>query len=133
MDLQNLPIGELRQLWAEMWGKTPHSRMGRTMLEKSIIYKQREQQGLGLTPEQRLRLEQLVQQYKNNPACFDVPLNPLKPGVRLVKMHKGKKHCVLVNADYFEYRDLKWFSLCSIANDITGKKIDGWKFFGIKK
>lgn len=132
-DLKNLDIRELRELWSQLWSRTPHTRMGRTMLEKSILYKQREQQGLGLTPEQKAHLDQLVQQYKNNPKCFDVPSNPLKPGVRLVRMYKEKKYCVVVQPNYFEYRDLKWFSLCAIANDITGTKTDGWKFFGIKR
>ena len=132
MDLRNLPIGELRQLWAEMWGKTPHSRMGRTMLEKSIIYKQREQQGLGLTPAQKSRLNQLVQKYKDDPTFFDTPSNQLKPGIRLVKMHEGKKHSVLVKSDHYEYNGLIYFSLSSIANNITGTKVDGKEFFGIK-
>lgn len=132
MDLQNLPISELRQLWAEMWGKIPHSRMGRTMLVKSIQHKQREREGRGLTPEQQARLDQLVQKYKNNPTCFDTPSGQLKPGIRLVKMHEGKKHCVLVKSDRYEYNGLIYFSLSSIANNITGTKVDGKEFFGIK-
>lgn len=114
MDLRNLPIAELRQLWAEMWGKTPHLRMGRTMLEKSIAYKKREREGHGLTPEQQARLDQLIQQYKNDPTCFDTPSSPLKAGVRLVKMHKGKKHCVLVKDDRYEYNGLILFAVREI-------------------
>ena len=106
--------------------------MGRTMLEKSIIYKQREQQGLGLTPAQKSRLNQLVQKYKDDPTFFDTPSNQLKPGIRLVKMHEGKKHSVLVKSDHYEYNGLIYFSLSSIANNITGTKVDGKEFFGIK-
>lgn len=133
MDLRNLPITELRQIWSELWDKTPHSRMGRTMLVKSIEYKQRERNGRGLTPEQQARLDQLVQQYKNDPTCFDTPSNSLKSGVRLVKMYEGKKHCVRVNGNRYEYNGLIYFDLSRIANDITGRKIDGWEFFGLKK
>ena len=132
-DLKILDIRQLRELWSQLWRRTPHSRMGRTMLEKSIEYKQREQQGLGLTPEQQARLDALVRRYKNNPKCFDVTSSPLKPGIRLMRMYKGNKYCVAVQPSHFEYRDLKWFSLCAIANDITGTKTDGWKFFGLKK
>ena len=133
MNLRNLPISELRQLWLEMWGKVPHSRMGRALLEKSIQYKQREREGLGLTVEQQERLDQLVQQYKRDPKCFDISPDQLKPGIRLVKMHKGKKHCVLVKDDRYEYNGLIYFNLSSIANDISGRKVNGWEFFGLKK
>ncbi len=106
--------------------------MGRTMLEKSIVHKQREKEGRGLTPEQQARLDELAQQYKCDSKCFDISPDQLKPGIRLVKIHEGKKHCVLVKSDRYEYNGLIYFDLSRIANDITGKKINGWEFFGIK-
>jgi hypothetical protein len=127
-----LPLNELRQMWARAWGREPHARIGRTMLEKSLEYKTREREGRGLAPEQQARLEQLVKQYKRNPACFDGN-GPLKPGTRLVRMHEGKKHSVLVKADGFEYQGRAYSSLSKIANDITGKRWNGWVFFGLKK
>ena len=70
-NLGKLPLNELRQMWARAWGREPHARIGRTMLEKSLEYKIREREGRDLTPEQQARLEQLLKQYKRNPACFD--------------------------------------------------------------
>jgi hypothetical protein len=131
-NLEKLPLNELRQMWARAWGREPHARIGRTMLEKSLEYKIREREGRGLMPEQQARLEQLIKQYKRNPACFDGN-GPLKPGTRLVRMHNGKKHSVLVKADGFEYAGQTYSSLSKIANDITGKRWNGWVFFGLKK
>ncbi len=131
-NLRKLPLNELRQMWGRAWGREPHARIGRTMLEKSLEYKTREREGRGLTPEQRARLEQLVKQYKRNPACFDGN-GPLKPGTRLVRMHEGKKYSVLVKAEGFEYQGRVYSSLSKIANDITGKRWNGWVFFGLKK
>jgi hypothetical protein len=34
-----LSLLELRKKWAEAWGVEPHTRIGRTMLEKSLTYK----------------------------------------------------------------------------------------------
>lgn len=119
-------------MWALAWGRQPHARIGRTMLEKSLQYKTLELEGHGLTPEQLARLEQLVREYKRNPACFD-EISPLKPGTRLVRMHNGKKHSVLVKAEGFEYGGQTYSSLSKIANDITGKRWNGWVFFGLKK
>jgi hypothetical protein len=131
-NLRKLPLNELRQMWARAWGREPHTRIGRTMLEKSLKYKTGEYEGRGLAPEQQIRLEQLVKQYKRNPACFDGN-GPLKPGTRLVRMHEGKKHSVLVKAEGFEYQGRVYSSLSKIANDITGKRWNGWVFFGLKK
>jgi hypothetical protein len=126
-----LPLNELRQMWARAWGWEPHARIGRTMLEKSLEYKTWERE-CSLTSEQQARLEQLVKQYKRNPACFDGN-GPLKPGTRLVRMHDGKKHSVLVKVEGFEYQGRAYTSLSKIANDITGKRWNGWVFFGLKK
>jgi len=127
-----LPLNELRQMWAHAWGREAYARIGRTMLEKSLEYKIREREGQGLSAEQQARLEQLVREYKRKPACFDGN-GPLKPGIRLVRMHNGKKHSVLVKADGFEYGGHTYSSLSKIANDITGKRWNGWIFFGLKK
>jgi hypothetical protein len=50
-----------------------------------------------------------------------------------VRVYNGRKHNVLVKADGFEYQDQTYGSLSKIANDITGKRWNGWVFFGIKK
>lgn len=132
-DTKSLSLEELRMRWAQVWGKEPHARIGRTMLEKSLEYKIREHEGQGLAREQQTRLEQLMKQYKRNPVSFDNTQGSLKPGTRLVRMHAGKKHSVLVKVDGFEYAGQTYASLSKIANDITGKRWNGWVFFGLKK
>jgi len=57
----------------------------------------------------------------------------LKPGTRLERIYKGKAHNVLVTESGFEYQDQLYKSLSKIANDITGKRWNGWVFFGLKK
>ena len=105
---EKIPLQELRGQWAATWGRQPHARIGRTMLEKSLAYKTSDKH---LTPEQRARLNQLVREYKRNPACFDKHAGALKPGTQLVRIHNGKKHSVLVKADGFEYQNQTYSSL----------------------
>ena len=131
-NLGNLPLNELRQIWAEEWRKEPHARIGRTMLEKSVEYKFKERSDSKLTPEQSSRLSELIRAYKRNVSSFEID-NILKTGTRLVRLHGGKKHVVLVKADGFEYEDRLYSSLSKIANEITGKNWNGWVFFGLKK
>lgn len=127
---ENLSLNELRHNWSEAWNKQPHVRIGRVMLEKSLTFKTSDKR---LTPEQQARLNHLIKEYKRNPACFDRRSGPLKLGTRLVRVHKGNKHSVLVKSDGFEYAGQTYSSLSKIANDITGKRWNGWIFFGLKK
>lgn len=132
-NIEKLPLNELRQRWAQAWGLEPHARIGRTMLEKSLAYKIREQEQGGLLSNQQKRLDQLIKQYKRNPNTLDNPSGPLKPGTRLVRTHDGTKHTVIVKKTGFEYQGRPYASLSKIANDITGKNWNGWVFFGLKK
>jgi hypothetical protein len=128
--LTNLSIEELRREWASAWGLQPHARIGRSMLEKSLTYKQRWQ---GLTPDQQKRLDQLIKQYKRNPNCFDENVPVLKPGTRLIRNWNGTRHSVLVQAAGYEYKGKIYGSLSQIASEITSTRWNGWIFFGLKK
>ncbi len=130
---KDLPLKELRAIWAKEWGKDPNTKVGRTMIEKSLAFKRWEQETGGLTPEQTERLEKLVSAYKRNPDSFIDQSSYLKPGTRFVKIYKGRKHSVTVTSSGFEYDGKEWSSLSEIANSITGSRWNGWLFFGVKK
>lgn len=124
-DIQSLSLHELRNQWAQAWGTTPHARIGRTMLEKSLMFK-----NYAIDPTVKKRLDQLVKDYKRSPKCFDERIH-LKPGVRLSRTWKGKKYDVTVKTDGFEHDGQHHSSLTQIANTITGNKWNGYVFFGI--
>jgi hypothetical protein len=126
---EKLSLTQLRKKWQKAWKITPHNRIGRAMLEKSLECKSQ----ILLSPKQQIRLTKLVKEYKRNSTCFDERVNMLKPGTRLVRVYQGRKHNVLVKTDGFEYQDHIYSSLSKIANDITGKHWNGWIFFGLKK
>jgi hypothetical protein len=128
--LTNLSLEELRREWASVWGMQPHTRIGRSMLEKSLAYKRR---GQSLTLDQQKRLDQLIKQYKRNSNCFDENAPVLKPGTRLVRNWNGVRYSVLVQTVGYEYRDKIYSSLSQIASEITGTRWNGWVFFGLKK
>ena len=132
MHFKGLSLEELRANWAQAWGKKPHGTMGRTMMAESVKFKRWEQETGGLKPEQQARLNELVLVYKRNPESFDKAIQ-LKPGTRLVRTWKGKKYCVTVTPDGFEYESETYTSLSLIANTITGSRWNGWLFFGLKK
>lgn len=126
--LETLSLEELRIEWKKHWKIKPHKGIGRTMLERSLEYKINNH----LTDEQNERLNMLIKQYKRNPTCFDRGNNVLKPGTRLVREWQGKRHCVTVKSNGFDYLDRHYTSLSQIANDITGTRWNGHVFFGLK-
>lgn len=128
-----MPIEELRRQWSEVWGITPHTRIGRTMLEKSLTFKRRELAGLGMTPAQRARLNQLIKAYKRNPNCFDDNRPEVKAGTRLIKEHAGSRHVVTILQAGYEYQDKTYNSLSQIASEISGTRWNGWAFFGLRR
>lgn len=126
-----MTIDELRADWDEAWGRKSHARIGRTMLEKSLAYKEKEKASGGLSPKHQIRLDQIVKAYRKGSTTGVVM--GLKPGTQLVRLHDGKKHTVRVLEDGFEYNSQHYKSLSKIANEITGSKWNGYIFFGLKK
>ena len=131
-DIQSLTLQELRDQWAYAWGKPPHGLMGRTMIVEGLKFKQWQNDTGGLRPEQQSRLNDLIKAYKRNPDSFDNAAQ-LKLGTRLVRTWKGKKYCVTVVKNGFDYDGKTYSSLSQIANTITGSRWNGWLFFGLKK
>lgn len=128
-NVQELPLVELRQMWAQAWRKKPAERLGRALLEASLAFKLSN----NLPEELQSRLDQLIKTYKRNPKCFDVRCDALKPGTQLMRSWKGKKHTVLVKSDGFDFQGRHYRSLSQIANDITGTRWNGHLFFGLNK
>ena len=129
---QELSLNELREKWAKEWGKQPHGLMGPTMLKESLKFKKWQKETGGLTAEQEARLNDMIKSYKRNPNTFDASIQ-LRPGTRLVRTWKGKKHSVNLTKDGFEYNGSNYSSLSQVANTITGSRWNGWAFFGLKK
>lgn len=131
-EVSGLPLPELRQRWAEMWGLLPPPKISRTMLEKSLIFKLKERAGFGLTPEQQKRLDGLVRAYKRAPMPTMKEVS-IKPGTRLVRTWKGQRHSVIVKENGFDYQGRVFNSLSEVAATITSTRWNGWVFFGLKK
>ena len=126
-------LADVRTLWARYWGHPPPLYIGRKMLEDSIRYKIREENGEGLTPAQKQKLKELIAAYKRDAAGFERQTDDLKPGTKLVRTYKGQRHTVeIIQGGYF-YNDIRYSSLSKIANEITGTRWNGWRFFGLKK
>lgn len=52
-------------------------------------------------------------------------------GTKLIREFKGKKYSVTVMSDGYEFNGIRYKSLSAIANEITGTRWNGKKFFGL--
>ena len=85
-----------------------------------------------LSPEVQRKINKLVEQYdqkqkidKNNKVLS------IADGTRLIREFKGRKYSVTVIQNGYEYNGKKYKSLTAIANEITGTRWNGKKFFGV--
>lgn len=81
-------------------------------------------------------LDKLVLNYETENSTF-TPLTPLKieikTGTKLIRDFKGVKYEVLKTDNGFEYNGKNYKSLSAVANEITGTRWNGKKFFGVGK
>lgn len=132
-EVEALDVTELKRRWSQAWGLKVPSKISQKMMRRSLIHKLKEQAGFGLSPEDQIKLKELVEEYKKNKSRLMKKAPGIKPGTRLVRTWQGKKHIVVVTEQGFEYEGQEYGSLSKIANLITGTKWNGLVFFGIKK
>lgn len=132
-NIDQFSMRELRQQWAQLWGREAHPFIRRPMLEKSIRFRQAQLRGESLSIEQQDRLDRLIKQYKRDPSTFDQKNNGLIQGSQLVRIWQGRKCVVTIKDKGFEYNGKIYKSLSQVAFTITGTSWNGWTFFGLKK
>ena len=133
-----LPIGELRQAWSEVWGSPPPKGARRRLLMLGIAWKWQTavHGGLPKPLERRLAAMMAGRQGSGAPngaaAAHTTPPRPM-PGTRLVRAWKGERHTVQVTESGYLWRGESWTSLSAIARAITGSRRNGPAFFGLRE
>jgi Protein of unknown function (DUF2924) len=128
-----MKTGDLRELWAKLFGEFPHPKLRRELLIPILAYRLQEKALGGLKPSVLRRLQAITAELgggKRNTASRC--LGP-RPGTRMVRQWQGKLHEVVVLESGFMYDGQKYRSLSEIARDITGTRWSGPAFFGLKK
>ena len=131
--LQSAPTAQLKQQWRELFGKEPPP-FNRAYLQSRLAYRIQELAYGGLRPETRARLEALGEQLDGGNVVLRRIRADSRPlaGTRLIREWQGVEHVVTVLQDGFEYEGRPYRSLSAVARDITGTRLNGWVFFGLK-
>ena len=104
--------------------------MSLNIFQKRI--KNLEDQYGSLTPEIQRKIDKLVEHYdKTQYVEKENKTLSITDGTKLIREFRGKRYSVTVIANGFEYNGRKYKSLSAIANEITGTRWNGKKFFGV--
>lgn len=102
------------------------------IFEKRI--KSWEEQYGSLSHEIQRKIDKLVKHYdKTQNVEKENKTLSITDGTKLVREFRGKRYSVTVIANGYEYNGKKYKSLSAIANEITGTRWNGKKFFGLLK
>lgn len=123
---------ELSKLWQKFF-KTPFPEH----LDKNLIIKHIEWQEKygGYPPQVEKKLQKLVSQYEKNKKLPEKMKTTqlFTVGTKFIREFKGKKYEVIATDKEFEYKGHIYKSLSAIANEITGTRWNGKRFFGVCK
>ena len=132
-DLQQKSREELLQIWQKIFKSEPPTALNKSYLIKHIAWKQ--QYG-GLASSTQSQLDKLVAQYEKTKKLKPSDIKKiarfeLTQGTKLLREFKGQKYEVIALENGFGYNGKPYKSLSAIANEITGTRWNGKKFFGV--
>ena len=131
--LKGLTKEELNQKWIKFCKSPPPMHLGKSYLIKQIAwcleYK-------SLSKDTQKALDKLVTQYSKTQSLKVKDINRVRKfevtnGTRFIREFRGKKYEVTALDKGFNYNEKTYKSLSAIANEITGTRWNGKKFFGV--
>jgi DUF2924 family protein len=120
---------ELRDLWQQLFGRSPSEELRKDIMVRVLAYKIQEKASGRVRAGTRRQLRQLLDKHIQNSSKTSLKI---KPGTRLIREWKGQIHNVIVAERGYEYHGQLYGSLSEIARLITGTRWSGPVFFGIK-
>ena len=85
-----------------------------------------------LSPEVQRKIDKLVDEYdRKQKITKDSKALSIVNGTHLIREFRGKRYSVTVIENGYEFNGKKYKSLTAIANEITGTRWNGKKFFGV--
>jgi hypothetical protein len=125
--IRSLGVDALRNRWRLTFGAVPPKGLTKDIMGRMIAYRIQEEAFGGLDRETKRLLDRLARGEQPN------ELNRrLKAGTVLIREYRGERHTVTIVPDGFAWREKTYPSLSAIAQQITGTKWNGPRFFGLR-
>jgi hypothetical protein len=130
--LATMSPAQLRDKWQRVYREPPPS-FAPDLLARGIAYRLQEQVYGKLPTATRREIERLQRLFEKTGEVVTEACATTKPGTVLVREWKQEQHHVLILEDGYLYRDRRYSSLSQIANEITGARWSGPRFFGLRR
>lgn len=132
-DLKLLSKEELLTKWFDIFQKPAPEHLSKPYLIKHITWKLEFD---CLPANVQKQIDKLVEQYSKTKILKTNDIKRIQKfevttGTRFIREFKGKKHEVTALEKGFSYNGKSYKSLSAIANEITGTRWNGKKFFGV--
>ena len=122
---------ELENEWKKIFDTDLPRHVHKAYAERYIKW---QNENKGFEKSLQKQIDKLVENYEKGISAF-TPSTPLeiKTGTKLIREFKGIKYEVTKLDSGYEFSGKIYKSLSSIANEITGTRWNGKKFFGLVK
>lgn len=124
---------ELIQKWSKVFKTQAPEHLSKQYLMKHIAW---QMQFNGLPANVQKQIDKLVEQYAKTKSIDSKIIKKIQKfevttGTKFIREFKGRKHEVTALDKGFNYNGRTYKSLSAIANEITGTRWNGKKFFGV--
>jgi Protein of unknown function (DUF2924) len=130
--VRTLCVKELKSRWRSLYDTEPPSRISRELLTRAIAYRLQEREFGALPSATRRLLERVAADLSSHRTRQSVT-RKAAPGTLLIREWRGKAHQVTVHDDGVAYHGKRYGSLSEVARLITGTRLSGPLFFGLRK
>jgi hypothetical protein len=130
--LARMSPAQLRNRWQQLCREAAPP-FAPDLLARGIAYRLQERVHGKLANATRREIERLQRQFERTGEVLTEACATTKPGTVLVRVWRQEQHHVLILDDGYVYRERRYGSLSEIANEITGARWSGPRFFGLRR
>lgn len=130
-EIQRMSLNDLRKKWVDLFGTDP-AKLSRHYLIRRLAYRVQELTYGGLSKSTREKLAGWAEDPKQAERKTVREKTSLQLGTRLLRDWHGERYEVIVQEDGFLFKGKRYRSLSGISRAITGRHINGRRFFGLQ-
>ena len=127
----SMSIGELHDVYRFLF---PNGglQLPRSYIQRKVAYRMQEIAFGGLDAITANKIKEARRDLKDDIQGARHPGRTPLVGTSLIRVFRGQRYDVKVGDGFFEYAGKHHQTLSAVAQEITGKKTNGWVFFGLK-